>query len=355
MVKPTTQLGQRKRPPRYTHWDQRGTPVLLTDLKLLDGKCLRLSLKTGDLDIAERHMRLLVPMLVGQGRLSPDGGAAKLYRAQGATPSRLKKLDAEIRWLKTRSEADYGSGALAIAKRRGLPPGIIHHLAGRKPPLSAGTYRTRRMRARKRGQQMPMGDTWEDRPQGGKYFFWNGNVLTARIQIDRRTWQWPLKVIDEEKAEALMGPVSVARERLRQARAEWRNCTPGTDEAFAAVVAVAGARPQLASAIISAGGPNELAEFVLKGAVGMTSPLPLAMAVSATKQAKMKQCVEWLADLINANPDRPPVRLAELRKQAKSKFGIPRRLFEEGNNCCIRQAQRMAKNFNWRQGGRPRE
>jgi hypothetical protein len=45
------------------------------------------------------------------------------------------------------------------------------------------TYRTRRMRARKRGQRMPMGDTWEHRPQGGKYFGWNGKVLAARLQI----------------------------------------------------------------------------------------------------------------------------------------------------------------------------
>src|SRR5262249_3351360 len=160
----------------------------------------------GDPDIAKRHMRLLVPMLVRQGRLSPDAGAAEVYGAKKAKRSRFQKLDAEIRWLKTVSDADYGSGALAISKRRGLPPGIIQDLAGRKPALSAGTYRTRRSRARKRGQQMPMGDTWEDRPQGGKYFFWNGKVLTARLQIDRRTWQWPLKVIDEEKAKALMGP-----------------------------------------------------------------------------------------------------------------------------------------------------
>src|SRR5262249_34528669 len=152
--------------------------------------------------------------------------------------------------------------------------------------------------------------------------------------------------------------VSVARERLPRARAEWRNCKPGTDEALAATAEVFGARAQLASAIITAGGPKELAEFVLKGPkgdVGMTSPLPLATGLAATKQAKMKQCVEWLADLISANPDRPPVRLAELREQAKSKFGIPRRLFEDGNDCCIRQAQRMTKNFNWRKGGRPRK
>src|SRR5262249_60197093 len=105
MAKPTTQLGQQTRPPRYTHWDQRGTPVLLTDLELLNGKCLRLSLKTGDPDIAKRHMRLLVPMLVRQGRLSPDAGAAEVYGAKKAKRSRFQKLDAEIRWLKPVSDA----------------------------------------------------------------------------------------------------------------------------------------------------------------------------------------------------------------------------------------------------------
>jgi hypothetical protein len=100
----------------------------------------------------------------------------------------------------------------------------------------------------------------------------------------------------------------------------------------------------------------ELAQFLIngpKGKIGTASPLPVAVALNATKQAKVKQCVEWLVDLHRANPDRPPVRLAELREQAKSKFGVNRRLFEEGNNCCIRQAQRLTKNFNWTKGGRP--
>ena len=105
--------------------------------------------------------------------------------------------------------------------------GIIYCMTGRKPALSAGTYRVRRTRACKRGQQMPMGDTWEDRPQGGKYFFWNGKVLTARLQIDSRTWQWPLKVIDEQKAEALTGPVCAARQRLRRAKASSATVSEG--------------------------------------------------------------------------------------------------------------------------------
>src|SRR4029077_6096852 len=197
--------------------------------------------------------------------------------------------------------------------------------------------------ARLRGRAMPMGDTWEHRRQGRKYFFWNRKVLNARLHIDNRRWQWPLKVLDEDKAEALMAPVRVARERLCEAAAEALNCELGTDAAVAAATASALARGQLAGEIIRAGGPKELAEVVIKGPkgeVGTASPLPVAVALKATKQARVKQCVEWTADLIRANPDRPPVPLAELRKQAKSKFGVPRRLFEEGNNCCLRQAQR---------------
>src|SRR5262249_19322977 len=134
------------------------------------------------------------------------------------------------------------------------------------------------MRARKRGQRLPMGDTWEHHAQGGKYFGWNGKVLTARLQIGGRSWQWPLRGIDEEKAEALMRPVRAARERLHRAAAEELNCECGTDAAVAASVARHGARAQLATAITTAGGPKELAEYVLKApqeGVGAADPQPV--------------------------------------------------------------------------------
>jgi hypothetical protein len=236
-------------------------------------------------------MRLLVAMLLAAGRLSPDSGAAEVYGPKGTRRPRLDDVDTEIRRLKALSEAEFGSEALATAKRWGRPVGIIHHLAGRKPALSAGTYRTRRMRARKRGQRMPMGDTWEHRPQGGKYLGWNGKVLTARLQIGSRSWQWPLKGIDEKNAEALMGPVRVARERLHQAAAEELNCELGTAAAAAAAAAAArvGARVQLASAIITAGGPKKLAEFVLKGTqeeVG--TDIPQRLVTSRAERRAMK-------------------------------------------------------------------
>jgi hypothetical protein len=307
MSKPKTELTQRCPPPPYTRWDQRGKPVLLSYLKLINGKRLHLSLETDDPDIARQHMRLLVAMLLAERRLSPDSGSAKVYGPKGTSRPRLDSVDTEVRRLKALSEAEFGSEALATAKHWGRPVGIIHHLTGRKPALSARTYATRRVRARQRGQRMPIGDTWEHHCQGGKYFGWNGKVLTARLQIGGRSWQWPLKGIDEEKAEALMRRIRVARERLHQAAVEELNCELGTIAAADAAVRRERARAQLARAIITAGGPEKLAEFVMKGPqeeVGMAAPeraVPTAtLGATRGRQAAEKECKQLLSERYQA-------------------------------------------------------
>jgi hypothetical protein len=107
MAKPQTELGQRCPPPPYTRWDQRGKPVLLSYLKLIDGKRLCLSLETDDPDIAKRHMRLLVAMLLADGRLPRNSGAAEVYGSEGTSRPRLDDVDSEIRRLKALSDAEY--------------------------------------------------------------------------------------------------------------------------------------------------------------------------------------------------------------------------------------------------------
>jgi hypothetical protein len=178
-------------------------------------------------------MRLLVATLVATEQLSPDSEAAKEYAPTGKWPPRLKKFAADIRRLKAASEADYRSEALTVAKRWGCPIGIIHRLVGRKPTLSAGTHRTRRMRKRKaaseRGQIIPKGDSWEHRPRRGKLYFLNGRIWTARLYINGPR-QWPLKVIDEKETRALMAPVGAALERLYRAAGEVLNWEEGTKE-----------------------------------------------------------------------------------------------------------------------------
>jgi hypothetical protein len=244
--------------------------------------------------------------------LSPDSGAAKGYGPKGTKRPRLDDVEAEIRRLKALPEARYPSEALATSKRWGRPVGIIHHLAGRKPALSAQTHKTRRSRARKRGQRLPLGDTWEHHRQGGKYFGWNGTVLTARLQIGGRSWRWPLRGIDEEKAKALMRPICAARERLQQAAADGLDCELGTDAAVAAAAALAAARAQLASAIITAGGPKELAKLVMKGPqeeVGTAVPQRTAaftaapsapLSATRERQAAEKQCKQLLIERYDA-------------------------------------------------------
>ena len=63
--------------------------MLLSYLKLIDGKRLCLSLKTDDPDIAKRHMRVLVAMLLADGRLPRNSGAAEVYGSEGTSRPRL--------------------------------------------------------------------------------------------------------------------------------------------------------------------------------------------------------------------------------------------------------------------------
>jgi hypothetical protein len=362
MVTWKTELQQQRPSPPYTRWDQRGTPVLLCYLKHIEGKSLCLSLQTADPDIAKRHMRLLVAWLLYKKRLSPDSGAAKVYGPRGSERSRLKKVFAEVRRLKALPEAEYGSQALAIAKRWGCPAGIIFYMAGRRPPLSAGTFNTRRMRRRARGEQLPKGDTWEHRPQKGKCFFLNRKVPTARLHIDSRTWQWPLKVIDKENAEAFIAPVRVARERLSRTAAEELNCEIGTDAAVVAAAARTAARAQLASAIMAAGGPNELAEFVLKGpqqdggvavpqrAAALTAAPSATMSATRMRQAAEKRCKQLLIEryeayLRDGRKERP------LKDELRAEMtGLIPNLSGKGFDRCWR-ATAVAKNWDWKEPG----
>jgi hypothetical protein len=313
MAKPTTELAKWCKPPPYMHWDQRGKkPVLLSDLKLIDSdrKCKRLSFQTDDPEIAKRYMRLLVPSLVANGRLSPDCGAAKVYGSNGGR-SRLEKLETELHRLKTLSKAEYGPEALAAAKRWRCPVGIIHHLTGRKPALSPGTLNTRRMRARQRGQRIAMANLWYHRPPRGKGFYKNGRVMTARIQLGRRATTWSLKFRDDvERAAATMNPVLVAWHQTYEAAKKELNWEIGTAEHTVAVAARVEACGRLGTAIHQAGGPKELVAFVTsQEEVGRAVPrrppavtaAPSAI-LSATRmrQAAAKQCKQLLIERYEA-------------------------------------------------------
>jgi hypothetical protein len=211
------------------------------------------------------------------------------------------------------------------------------------------------MRARESGQRMPLGGTWEHRPQGGKYLFWNGKVLTARLQIDSRSWQWPLKGVDEEKARALMGSVRVARENLKRAADETRKHALGTDKALAAAAEYKSAHAQLAKAIITAGGPKELTEFVMRGPqeeinTAVSQPVVIRRPERrAIKKAALENCVQRYIALIWAYPDGAPEPRDTLAREMMNEFHVT---WQEARDS-RREAIKRTGNSTWRQHGRP--
>ena len=350
MAKPTTELGQRCPPPPYTRWDQRGKPVLQASLKLPDGTTFRAMLNTDDRKIAVRRMQLIVVLLVRDGCLPADSGAAQVY---GRRPARGV---AEVKRLAALSREEYAVERKPAAARLGLSPPTLDDLSKQQPPELPNRERQRRHRARQHGQRIAKANFWYHRPPRGKLFYKNGRVMTARIQLARSATTWSLKFRDDvARAAAIMNPVRVAWDHAYEAGKQELNWEIGTAEHTAAVAARVEACGRLAREIHTAGGPKELVAFV------MTPPQPQAGTASAAivhrvtatdrkamKEAALKNCREWLIGLIRANPARQPASLRELAKEAKSNFGLSRTNFEE----CFHEAKSVTKNENWSKRGR---
>jgi hypothetical protein len=156
-----------------------------------------------------------------------------------------------------------------------------------------------------------------------------------------------------------MRRIRVARERLHQAAVEGLNCELGTIAAADAAVARERARAQLARAIITAGGPETLAEFVMKGPqeeVGTAVPQrPVALAaapsvtLSATRrrQAAEKECKQLLIERYQAYGCKERPLKDELRAEMTGL--IPKlsgRAFDRSW-----KATAVAKDWDWKEPG----
>lgn len=157
-----------------------------------------------------------------------------------------------------------------------------------------------------------------------------------------------------------MTPVRVARKRLHRAAADELNCELGTDEAVAAAAARAAARAQLASAIMTAGGPKKLAELVMNGPqkeVGRDVP-QRAAAITAPptgktlRQIARKGCLESLIGLLRRH-DLPPEGTVPAQCEAAMRqfTGLSERAFYN----CLREAERVTRNDKWSKPGRRQE
>jgi hypothetical protein len=123
-----------------------------------------------------------------------------------------------------------------------------------------------------------------------------------------------------------------------------------------AAAARAGARAELASAIITAGGPKKLAEFVLKGpqeGVDTAVPQPVVIRRAerrAIKKATQKKCVQRYIELIQAHPEGAPEPREVLAQKMMKDFGVT---WHETRDC-RREAIKRTGNLKWGQQGRPR-
>ena len=342
-------MAKERRAPPYMRWDQRGRRVLQATLKLPDGTTVRAMLNTDDRKIAVRRMRLIVVLLVRDGRLPADSGAAQLY---GRRPARGV---AQVERLAKLSREEYAVKRKPAAARLGLSPPTLDYLTKQQLPELPNRERQRRHRAREQGQRIAMANFWYHRPPRGKGFYKNGRVMTARIQVGHRSTTWSLKFRDDdERAAAIMKPVLVAWADVYEAAKQELNWEIGTAEHTAAVAARVEACGRLAKNIHAAGGPKELVAFVMTlPDVGKKSLLPVVVSRKPIKEMRLKDCEDWLVREIREYPVHPRVAIPELRKVAKAKFNVPRRLFDEGDKCCLRKAQKRTNNFRWSKGGAP--
>ena len=149
-----------------------------------------------------------------------------------------------------------------------------------------------------------------------------------------------------------MEPVRLARAQMRKAVEEWGACELGTPASVAAEPQVVTACGLLATALSAVGAPDECIRLAMKPPteVGTSSLLPVAASRNAMKQVDEKKCVDELTKLIKA---KARMEIPEVIRWAKQNFGVPRRRAVQDKNCCLNQARKQAKNFEWPPRGRP--
>jgi hypothetical protein len=176
--------------------------------------------------------------------------------------------------------------------------------------------------------------------------------IYAQLTIAGSIFRWRLKTRDREEADAIVEPVRSARAQMRKAVEEWGACELGTSASVAAEAQVVTACGLFATTLRAVGAPDKCIRLAMKPPteVGTSSLLPVAVSRKAMKQVDEEKCVDALTKLIKA---KARMTIPEVIRWAKQNFGVPRRRCVEDKNCCLDQARKQAKNFEWPPRGRP--
>jgi hypothetical protein len=348
MAKPKTELGQRCPAPAYMEWLPFVRPILSANVQrgLSTGKRLRVSLSTDDPEVAKRVMGVLVPQLVIDGRLAPESEPARVYgRGSATAAARAKKV---VR-LKMLSQSEYDAQVPLTAQHWGVPKQIIHVMVQRKPTLTASAFSTRRMRRRKRGEQILKATSWHYWPPRGKHFYLHRKRISARLRLGNTHHSWPLPTRDLTAAAEIMEPVGMAWERVHQAAVRTLDYEVGSVEHAYAVRNREKACVALAAAIIETGGPMELVKFVQVPPPGESgTALPKAVKAKAARSALLEKCVQRYIEHIKANPEGPPKPREEFAAEMMQMFHVT---WHEAR-LCRQKAIKRTSNANWAKPGR---
>jgi hypothetical protein len=177
--------------------------------------------------------------------------------------------------------------------------------------------------------------------------------IYARLAIAGSTFRWRLKPRDREGAAAIMEPVRSARAQVREAAEKWGDCELGTGASVAAEAQLVTACGLFATALKASGAADDCIRLAMKPPteVGTTTLLPVAVTRKTMKQLGEGKCVDALTKLIKA---KARMTIPEVIRWAKENFGVPRRRAVNDKDCCLDQARRQARNFEWPPRGRPR-
>jgi hypothetical protein len=347
------QLKNRKAQP-FMQWARGpgGKLILQCAVYLLDGSRLCPSLNTSDTEVeGPQRMRLVLWHAIAEGQL-PSGVKHPAWGLYGGpiaqSTKRLLARLTELPW------AEYELQRKEAAERLGYHATTIdwltkHDKARAETPAAV---KSRRARLRKGGQRFPKRDSWHFRPVGSMLAIHRDGPIYAQLTIAGSTFRWRLKVRDREEAATIMEPVHSARAQVRKAAEEWGAYELGTPASVAPETRVVTACGLFATALSAVGAPDECIRLAEKPPteVGTSSLLPVAASRKKMKQVDEEKCVDELTKLIKA---KARMTIPEVIRWAKQNFGVPRRRCVEDKNCCLDQARKQAKNFEWPPVGRP--
>jgi hypothetical protein len=347
------QIRDRKARP-FTQWARGpgGKPILQCAVYLHDGSRLCQSLNTSDTKMeGPQRMRLILWHAIAEGQL-PWGIRHPAWGLYGGPIAQsTKRLLTRLTGLPW---AEYEPHRKEVAERLGYHVTTIDWLTkhDKTRPESATAIRSRRAYLRKSGHRFPKRDSWHFGPLGSMLAIHRDGSIYAQLTITGAIFRWRLKARDREEASAIMEPVRSARAQVRKAAEEWGACELGTPASVAAEAQVVTACGLLATALSAAGAADECIRLAMKppAEVGTSSLLPVAASRKAMKQVDEKKCVDELTKLIKAGAR---MTIPEVTRWAKQNFGVTRRRAVDDKNCCLDQARKQAKNFEWPPRGRP--